>query len=135
MGDGLAVYFGFSKMMSGSSWNGKCLSVRWSSNKFRKLAEGDAPRDMEASFVVERAEWEWEHWMPGGEITWQTFEQRGNQSMVRKAAAQFNSSPANPRKLYVVWQRLSGKDCPSSCSISLAGTKNCSPCPFLRAWN
>lgn len=34
-------------------------------------------------------------------------EQRGNQSVVGVAAAQFNLSPANPRKLYVVWQRLS----------------------------
>lgn len=34
-------------------------------------------------------------------------EQRGNQSLVGVAAAQFNLSPANPRKLYVVWQRPS----------------------------
>lgn len=34
-------------------------------------------------------------------------EQRGNQNVVGVAAAQFNLPPANPRKLYVVWQRLS----------------------------
>lgn len=34
-------------------------------------------------------------------------EQRGNENVVGVAAAQFNLPPVIPRKLYVVWQRLS----------------------------
>lgn len=64
---------------------------------------------LETRLVVEKAEWVWEH---TGCQEVKSFgrllhEQRGNQNVVGVVAAQFNLSPANPRKLYVVWQRLS----------------------------
>lgn len=55
------------------------------------------------------AGWEWAHLMPEVEVIQQTLglTERGNQSLVRAAAAQCSLSPVNPRKLYVPWQRPS----------------------------
>lgn len=69
---------------------------------------------------------------PGVEVIQQALglAERGKQSLVGAAAAQLSLSPVNPRKLYVLWQRLLW-----SCSISLAGRRNCSSRLSQRAWN
>lgn len=63
-----------------------------------------------------RAGWEWRGLGRSGDFPCQELKscsrlqdetERGNQSEVGEAAAQCSLSPVNPRKLYVLWQRLS----------------------------